>query len=62
MSRTGLWSGAAILYAVMALLFFALAGAVTLSLGLLAGALFVSYTVTRIMKGAMARFRTYTAE
>jgi ABC-type phosphate transport system permease subunit len=62
-SKTGLWSGATIFYAVIVtILFFAFAGVLTLAVGILAGVLLVSYTVTRFMKGTVGRFRTYTSE
>jgi ABC-type phosphate transport system permease subunit len=62
-SKTGLWSGATIFYAVIVtILFFAFAGVMTLAVGILAGVLLFSYTVTRVMKGTVDRFRTNTGE
>ena len=62
MSKTAPWRGTAVLYAAMALLILAFAGALTVALGLLAGGLLAGYAVTRFLQGAVERFRTYTAE
>ena len=63
MSKTGLWSGTTIIYAaVITLLFFAFTGLMTVALGILAGVLLVSYTVTRFMRGTVERFRAPTPE
>ncbi len=62
-TRTGPWRAATVLYAVtITLLFFALAGIMTVALSALAGVLLLGYFLRCAARGTVQRFRPSSPE